>query len=187
MPWTSSTARSTPTCRRPRGSVALDSLQIDFSTGANEAFHVAGAFGADMDAGEALLALSELLPGYTAPPEMPFELGSMGDALVRAPRRGRQRVGGYGGNVVMGGDGELASLEGSAAVRLGAPRPSGDAWMGMELDLAGREMEADAALATLSTVVPVEWASAGRGSSRWARSPWTAPAPGWSWIRGRSS
>jgi hypothetical protein len=141
----------------PASSLTLDSLSVAFSTGDAEEFHLTGAFSAGLDAREAMVAVSAMLPGLTVPDELPFELGTMGSAWFDLHVVADSMWGGYGGDVALGEQNAVASLEGSAAVRFGAPRPTGDPWIALDMEVTGRDLESDAVITAVAGAVRNDW------------------------------
>jgi hypothetical protein len=140
----------------PTSSVTLDSLQIGFSTGDAEAFRLVGSFSSALDGHEALLALGEMLPGYAAPSELPFELGSLGNAWFELQVVPDSVWGGFGGRVALEAGGS-SGLEGEAAIRMGSRQGTDEGWLALELDAVGRDLDSEALLDGLATLVGEAW------------------------------
>lgn len=141
----------------PESELTLDSLSVAFSTGDAEAFHLTGGFSAGLDAREAMVALSGMLPGLTVPDDLPFELGTLGSTWFDLHVVADSMWGGYGGRVALGEQESVASLEGSARVEFGAPRPTGDPWVTLEMDVAGRDLVSDDVIEVVAAAVRNDW------------------------------
>ena len=140
----------------PTSSVTLDSLQVGFSTGDAEAFRLVGSFSSDLDGHEVLLAVGEMVPGYTAPSELPFELGALGNAWFELQVVPDSVWGGFGGRVALEAGG-TSGLEGEVAVRIGSRRGTDEGWLALELDAVGRDLDSEALLDGLATLVGEAW------------------------------